>query len=362
MKILSRYIWKEFMANLGLGLLIFTFVLMLDHLFELVDLLLNKGVGLALTIQLLFLLLPSSLSLTLPTACLLAALLTYGRLSEANEITAMRASGLSAWTYARTPIVTAIIIVAFLIPFNTTWAPHAHARFRDLYVRVLQRNPLVRIEEKTFTEIGDYHLYVNKKKAKSKEMTGITIYQTPVDGPPLRIFAERGSASVKPEAGITFHLQDGHIEKIDPEKPDQWFYTAFKTYQLNIPFHTKGQPSSRSLEEMDNRELGARIRELRRKHLPYPLFACERQLRWALAVTPLLFVALSIPLAIRVKRGGRSIGFGISLIVMVVYYALIMGGMGIGQRGQWPAWLAVWLSNMILAIVTTIFTLRFFNV
>jgi len=87
-------ILKEFLENLFLGLIIFTFVLLLDHLFELVDLLLNKGVGIGLTLKLLLLLLPSSLSLTLPISTLLATLLTFGRLSENNEITAVRASGL----------------------------------------------------------------------------------------------------------------------------------------------------------------------------------------------------------------------------------------------------------------------------
>src|SRR3954470_2381393 len=107
MKILSRYILAEFLQNLLLGLVIFTFVLLLDHLFELIDLLLNKGVGLGLTLQLLGLLLPSSLQLTLPMACLLAALLTYGRLSENNEVTAFRASGLAAWSYTKAPLTAA---------------------------------------------------------------------------------------------------------------------------------------------------------------------------------------------------------------------------------------------------------------
>ena len=109
MKILSRYILKEFLANVVLGLVIFTFVLLLDKLFELADLLLNKGVGLWLTLKLLFLLLPSSLSLTLPMSTLLATLLTFGRLSENNEITAVRASGLAAWSYVKTPLAAALL-------------------------------------------------------------------------------------------------------------------------------------------------------------------------------------------------------------------------------------------------------------
>src|SRR6185437_13684446 len=301
MKILSRYILKEFLANLALGLIIFTFVLLLDHLFELVDLLINKGVGVGLTLELLFFLLPSSLSLTLPTSYLLAALLTFGHFSESNEITAMRASGLGAWSYVQTPVWMAVAAALILFPFNATWAPHAHAHFRQLYVEVLQRNPLVRIEEKTFVEIGDYHLYVNKRNRKTREMTGITIYKTPVEGAPLRIFAERGTASVAPVRRVSFNLQDGRIEQIDPNHPDQWFFTGFKTYILTIPFQTQAQSSDRALEEKDNRELRTEISALKLKHEPSPTLACEMNLRWALALTPLLFVGLGIPLAIRVR-------------------------------------------------------------
>lgn len=359
MKILSRYILREYLSNLFLGLVIFTFVLLLDRLFELVDLLLNKGVGLSLTLQLLLLILPSSLTLTLPMACLLAALLTYGKLSETNEIIAVRASGLAAWSYVRTPLAAAFLVSLFLVPFNSTWAPHAHAQFRGLYMKVLQRNPLVRIEERTFVEIGDYHLFVEKKDKRSRQLKGITIYKTPAEGAPLRIFAEQGYASVDAEQGATFHLEDGRIEQIDPSKPDQWFYTGFKNYVLSIPFRSKEQASTKTLEEMDNRELQAQIRELRSKNLPSPLFDCQKHMRWALAVTPVLFVALGIPLAIRVQRGGRSIGFGISIVVLVGYYALLMSGTGAGQRGAWPAWLAVWLGNYVMILLAGALSFRF---
>src|SRR5882762_6406183 len=107
LKILSRYILRQYLANLVLGLLIFTFVLLLDRLFELVDLLINKGAGIALMCHLLFLLLPTSLTLTLPISNLLASLLTYGQLSETSEITAARASGIATRDLVWSPVAVA---------------------------------------------------------------------------------------------------------------------------------------------------------------------------------------------------------------------------------------------------------------
>ena len=351
LRILPRYFLTLYLSNLLLGIGIFTFVLLLDRLFELVDLLINKGAGFYLTGKLLALLIPTSLSLTLPISNLLAALLTFGQLSETSEITATRASGISAVDFARPPVIAALLSMIFLIPFNTYWAPHAQTKFRSIYVQLLERNPLVRIEEKTFSDVGDYHLFVEKKSFRRPPLHGITIYKTPDQGAPLRIFAERGEAQVDPLRGMWLILENGHIQEINPTDSKRWFYTIFSTYKFFIPFESQKQGSTRAIEEMDNDELKVRAKAMRAKGLPIPLYICEMQLRLALACTPLLFVLLGIPLALRVKRGGRSIGFALSLVVVLVYYVLLMGGIGIAQRGNWPVVPLVWFANVILAIV-----------
>jgi len=358
MRILSRYILKEFLGNLGLGLLIFTFVLLLDHLFELMDVMVNKGGSVWLTLRLLGLLLPSTLSITLPIATLLAALLTFGHFSETNEITAIRASGLNAWSYVKTPYLAAVLLVIFLIPFNSFWAPRAQSQFRRLFLEVLGRNPLVQIEENMFVEIGEYHFFV-KKKNRRAQMRGISIYKNTPNSPPLRIYAEEGTAAIDKSRGVTFTLLRGHVEKIDPADPLHWVHTAFGTYVLDIPFMNTAKAEEKSIEEMDYYQLRQRIGELKAKDVPVPALICQIHLRWALAVTPLLFVALGIPLAIRLQRGGRSIGFAISLGIIAIYYVILMGGTGLGQRGVWRPAPAVWLANVVLLGAAGFFTRRF---
>ena len=351
LKILPRYILSLYLANLALGLIIFTFVLLLDRLFELVDLLITKGAGFALTFHLLFLLLPASLTLTLPISNLLASLLTFGQLSETNEMTAARASGIKTWSLVRGPVMVALLSTLFLIPFNTRWGPQANTQFRQIYVQLLQRNPLIHIEEKTFSDMGEYHMYVERKSWRNPHLRGITIYKTPPQGAPLRIFAERGEANVDPLQGIRLTLMDGHIQEINPTDPHRWFYITFKIYELSIPFDNPQKNQSRSIEEMDNSELMKEAAGLREKGLPYPIYTCEENLRWALAVTPLLFISLGIPLALRVKRGGRSIGFGLSLLILLIYYILLMSGVGIAQRGVLPIPPLVWFANATVALV-----------
>lgn len=361
MKILSRYVLKEFLGNLALGLLVFTFILLLDRLFELVDILLRKGVGIWITTKLMVFLLPSTLMLTLPMSFLLASLLTYGRLSEHNEITALKASGLAPWSLMRGVVAAAGLAVAVLLPFNAEWAPRMHSKFRQIYVEVLHRNPLVRIEEKTFIQVGDYHLFV-QRKSRDKELRGITIYRMSSDGAPIRIFASRGRASVDPVRGVRLDLKEVRIEQVDPQRPGQWFNTLSDAYSLSIPFRTTAAPQDRSLEELTNRELAERIRTLNAQGTASTLLISQRHLRLALAVTPLLFVLLAVPLASRLHRGGRSIGFGLSLAVAIGYYLLLLSFTGLGQRGVLPTALSVWVSNALLAILGGWLLVRFHRV
>jgi lipopolysaccharide export system permease protein len=358
LSLLSTYILKEFLSNLFLGVLIFTFVLLLDHLFELVDILINKGGGLWLTARLLAFLIPSTLSITLPIACLLAALLTFGRLSETNEITAIRASGLSAWSYLKTPYCTAVVIMLFLVPFNSCWAPVAQGHFRQLFLEVLGRNPLVQIEENTFLQLGDYHIFVRHKRPHGG-IANVSIYKLSENRAPLRIYAKRGITTVNQDRGLTFNLSDGYIDQIDPATPDHYVHTTFDSYTLLIPFGNSASSQGQSLEEMTYFQLRDKIRELQSEHISFPILTCQIQLRWALAFTPLLFVALGIPLAIRVQRGTRATGFAISLVVIAIYYVVLMGGTGLGQRGVWPPVPAVWMANIILTVAAASFTFRF---
>jgi lipopolysaccharide export system permease protein len=164
----------------------------------------------------------------------------------------------------------------------------------------------------------------------------------------LRIYAEQGTASIDKRRGVTFTLEHGHLAKIDPTDPSRWLHSTFGSYVLSIPFNNDTKTAEKSLEELDNGQLSARMHELRARHIPFPLIAVQQHLRWAVAMTPLLFVMLGVPLAIRVHRGGRSIGFIISLGVLMIYYVLLMGGIYLGQRGVWPPILAVWSANVIL--------------
>ena len=93
---------------------------------------------------------------------------------------------------------------------------------------------------KHFCDVGDYHLYVEKKDsfgvhncARGDDLQ----LKTPASGSPLANFRRAGRTRVfRNDQGITLLLREGHIEEISTTDPNRWFYTTFSTYTLLIPF------------------------------------------------------------------------------------------------------------------------------
>ena len=109
---LYRYLLKELAPVFFLGLVGFTFILLTGRILQLTELFVNKGVPLGYILKLLSFLLPSFLSLTIPMATLLSVMLVFNRLSSDNEVTALKASGISL--YQMMPPVLVFAFFAFL--------------------------------------------------------------------------------------------------------------------------------------------------------------------------------------------------------------------------------------------------------
>ena len=118
MLLLSRYFMREMILPFLFSLLMITFLLFINFLLRAVDRFLGKGIEVLTILEYLFLNLAWIIALSVPMAVLLSTLMTFGRLSEDNEINAMRASGISFITIIRAPLLFGITVALLLITFN----------------------------------------------------------------------------------------------------------------------------------------------------------------------------------------------------------------------------------------------------
>src|SRR5262249_60826531 len=149
-RIIDRYIWKELAFPFFLGLFVFTFLLLLDKIFDLTDLIINKGVPVHLVLLLLAYILPAFLVLTLPIGVLLAILVAFGRLSADMEIVALKASGVSPLRLLRP-----VLVFATASALVTAWlmmeaVPRSNSAFKSLIYAILPTHAPPRIKDRAF--------------------------------------------------------------------------------------------------------------------------------------------------------------------------------------------------------------------
>jgi len=349
MKVLHRYVITEFIPPTFLALFVFTFILIMERIFESINLLISKGVSLFSVLHLLGCTLPSILVYSIPMAILAGTLLCFGRLSSDNEIVAIQASGVSLYSIFYPVIILSLFVSMIMVSFNQQIAPRSYNQFSKLYYQIIHKNPAVKLEERTFLDIRDYRLYVEKIKHKKGKLSGIIMYEMKKDGFPTLITAQRGNM-ISSEQQVIFELFDGTIQQRDKDDPNKYSITYFKNYDISLDLTQTPPAKAKRIRQMEKSELLEEIKRLKRDNIPTYSLEVEYHQRSSLAFAPLVFCLIGIPLGIKARQRGKSIGFGLSLALFLLYWFLLVEGITLGERGITPPLFGVWIPNLTIGI------------
>ncbi|MDI6640956.1 MAG: LptF/LptG family permease [Elusimicrobiota bacterium] len=360
MSIITRYIYHQLFKSFSVGVVIFTFVLLLNNLFQLVDLIILKGAKLPVVLQLLLYSVLTLLNLTVPVSALFAILLTYGRMSEDNEITALKASGINYFRFVYQSLLIGLILCIILCYANMSIIPELHTEFRRMYFSIIKKEPIAKFSRKTFIDIGDYKIYINEIDKKRNILKGVCIYKLGLE--PKRIFARRGSVDFSKEKKIVFELFDGIMQSGNLQDPESLTHFAFKNYVVTIPYQVEDTLKEiKTLREFTGKELLKEIKKYQMQNLPTNYLQTEYYLRLSISFAVLSFVLVGLPLAVRIHRSSRTIALGLSVLIIGVYYFLLIGSITIAESAVLPAGLVMWIPNIVFFSVGILFTIKFFK-
>jgi len=353
MQILRRYLLWELLGPCLLAFVIFTFVLVVGNLVKLADLLVNKGVPLTDVVRLFALLIPTLLSHTVPMALLTGTLLAFGRLSSDREITAMHASGVSLWALAVPVAVVGLLVSAGLVVINDRVVPATHFATRKVLEAIGVRNPAAYIEPGTFVkEFKPYILFVYRMDGN--HLSKVRIYEPMVGRPTRTVLAERGELVPLPATRqVQFRLFHGTADEPDPQEPTKLYKLEFASYAMTLTLGPGRDPDTlvKKPKDMTLAQLRRELDALAGQGIdPAPLEA-EIHRRLATAGSAAAFVLVGMPLGIRTRRAERSIGFAMSLALILGYYLLLLGGHSLVLQGAVPPIPALWLPNVVLTVV-----------
>jgi lipopolysaccharide export system permease protein len=363
MTLFDRAAFKEMTGAFGLGLMIFTFVLLTNKILRLVELIVNKGVGIWTVLQLFLYILPYSLVVTIPMSILLATLTTFTRLGADGEILAMRAAGVSLFRLTRPAIwfglvgsVLTLVITIWVLPFSN------HA-FKNLVFQMTFRQATVGIQEGVFnSEFEGLILYVERVDPKASRLEGIFLVdnRNPAE---RRVIVARDGRFTSDEENLRtiLTLTEGTIHMSGAESTGRYRLLTFADYSVALDMgRNLADPMQRTLGEQELTLAGLRQRaeHLRALGLNYHPPLVEYHKKLAIPISCLLFTQVAVALGSRLKKGGRGLSLAISVACALGYYMLIVAGEGMADRGLVPEALAMWLPNLLVALGGILLLLR----
>jgi LPS export ABC transporter permease LptF/LPS export ABC transporter permease LptG len=354
-RIIDRYVLRELLPPVAMGVAVFTFFLIIDRIYHLTDLVITKGVPFTLVLTLLGLTLPSFLALTLPMALLVAVLIVGGRLAADGEVTALKSSGVSPLRLLR-PFVLAGVVVTLLAALLTLWlAPLGNRAFQQQLFKILQSRAATGLKERVFSaSFGQFTIYVQEVSPSQVALKGLLVSDERDPELSRVVIAKEGRLLTDEEKGrITIRFLDGQITETDVADGRRSRYTDFSLYDMNLPLDSPLTGSSAKDKPERDLPTGALRREARalaaQGQLVAPYYV-EFHKRLALPAAALIFVVIGFPLGIRGhQRGGagRGIALAASLAIVVAYYVLFTALEGSALRGRVPAGLAIWLPDAV---------------
>ena len=273
MKIIDRYLLRELIPPFFLGILIFSFVLLMSQILRLMELIVNKGVPATTVLKMIAFLLPSILVLTVPMSVFLTCTVTFGRWSSDNELTAIKSGGIGLLRLSL-PVLGFSLASYMLASYFIIYAlPAGNQAFRKKMFEIVRTKASIGLKEKVFNDdFSGLVMYVNHiPESANPVMKGVIItdYRPEQRRPPqepLTIIAEEGWLVVEEETQrVIFRLRIGGIhslsrdyvkyEKIDFRIHDlQLSLGDEMTDPLNVP---------KGLREMTLGELAAKAEEYR---------------------------------------------------------------------------------------------------
>jgi lipopolysaccharide export system permease protein len=236
-KILHKYVLKEHFGPLVFAMTALTSLLLLQYIAKRFGELVGKGLPWSVIGEFLVLSLPLTIALSLPMAVLVATLYAFSRLAAENEITAMKASGVSLRNLMTPVLLAALGVTFFMVGFNDQILPRSNHKLRTLQGDIAQKKPTFALREQVINEVspGKLYLKAGRLSQTTNVMRDITIYDLGDYTRRRTIYADSGNMTMSPDqADLLLTLYSGTVQDVPVQSPEQLQRLYFKTQLIRV--------------------------------------------------------------------------------------------------------------------------------
>ncbi|KMQ50124.1 hypothetical protein CHISP_2984 [Chitinispirillum alkaliphilum] len=228
--LLYRYIIKELLFPFFASLSVIVFLFIMQQAVQLLDRVIEKGLDPIVVLEVFMIQLGWIIALAVPMAILTATLMTFGRMSGDNEITAIKASGRSMFSLLVPAFSAALVITVALTFFHDLILPEANHRAANLLSDISRKQPAVLIEPRVLiTDFDNYTLYTHDIDPFTGDMSGIRILtDIPGQDPTVTVAAKGNIRSTGDEKFLVLTLLDGEIHSYPRDNTKEYYRGRFE--------------------------------------------------------------------------------------------------------------------------------------
>jgi len=376
---------REVLATLLMTVAVFTVVLLLGNVLkEILTMLVNRQTTFLMAAQAIGLLIPFVMVFALPMGMLTAALLFFGRLSADQELTAVRASGVSLVALITPIFLLSVALSGVCALINMEVAPQCRVAYKKLLSLGITRLGAF-LPEKTY--IKDFPgLIVYANRVSGTNLSDVLIYKLGEQGGESYVRASSGTIHLDPADANVLHVQlfdawrVGVVngERVPMAYTEEWLLTytnklagrseekvkltdmTFLQLLDELSDLEKRLAAGPAIRKVPTEELRAKMRELsqqQRADLTMPVkVQIHRQVSFSFACIG--FTLVGIPLGIRAHRRETTFGIAMALILVLVYYSFFILGQALETHPSWCPYLILWVPNFLFQAIGSVLLWR----
>ncbi|MDD3656674.1 MAG: LptF/LptG family permease [Atribacterota bacterium] len=342
-KIIDRYIISQVM-NYFLGVVaLLTILLIMETMFELMEMLINKKVPIINVIELLLYRLPAFLVLTFPIALLGSSELAIAQMSTNNEIAAMRTGGISFRRIMKPFLVAGILISILSFVTNDYIVPETNHISQNIIREIVLKKGPPHIQRNVFfRDAENRYFYINRLDEQNMIMREIMIYEMTRERFPRVITATEGQWVVD-----TWQLKNGTIYNYN-EDGKITYEMSFQEMEIQVKDELQDFfKNQRTPQEMPSRELKQQIQILSDAGVDTKNFEVDYHVKFSYPLSGLIFAMMGVPLGIQIKRSTKATGIIISIALVFLYYVIYSLCRSLGRGGMVDPFISSWIPNLI---------------
>jgi LPS export ABC transporter permease LptF/LPS export ABC transporter permease LptG len=348
LKSFDRYILKEIASPFSLGLVVYTFTLLINMIFILSGTLIEKEASTLTVLEILLYMLPDFLSFTIPMSTLMGVLAGLSRMSTDSEMVAFRTMGINNSRVLKPIMMFAVTMWLFSSWLIMYMSPEASFRLNKLMVQIGLKRAVSSIKPGDFyKEFPYYTLYFNDTDPNTREWKDVFLYSRARGERDTIILAKSGQYVQKLHDKYSYIiLKDALAYSFERKTPENYELYYYKSLKEEVPNPAQMEQTRKSRQLI--------FPELVKKMKTEPgqiMLTIEFHRKFALPFACLALSFLALPLGISTKKGGKISGFIISLAIIFIYYTISVTTENMIRKEILSPFLGMWSANIFLLVL-----------